>query len=113
MLTTLNISGRVRVFSITSRLRAPEFRVRNPVETKIPVLIQTGSEAQKPAKMGIGSPYGAVKGSERAIDQPSPPCVQFKERVELYLPLCALWNVTNCTLFYIEYQSEFFVRLST
>jgi len=35
MLTTLNISGRVRVFSIATWLRATGFRVRIPVETKI------------------------------------------------------------------------------
>jgi hypothetical protein len=66
-------------------VRAKGFGVRILVEARFPVPIQTGPEAHCRATMGITPLYWVVKRPGRTVDHPSPPCVQVKEIVELYL----------------------------
>jgi len=61
------------------------FVVRIPVEARFPVPTQTVSEAHYRLTMCIGSLYRGLERPKGVIEQPSPPFVQVKERVELYL----------------------------
>ena len=60
------------------------------------------------------APYGAVKRPGRGIDQPSPPCVQFKERVEIYLhSLSVSYGMLKSVLYFtLNIKVEFCVRFS-
>jgi hypothetical protein len=126
LLTALNISGRGRVFSASTRCLLvdskfeSQFRLdysyhldqsRGP--TKVPSY--NGNRATMgtvlqwvPCYNGYRVSSPGVKRPERGTDHPSSPCVQVQERVELYLNSLSVssWHVTNRTDLYVEYQSD-------